>query len=199
MSAEYRVASVHATDARAALDDARAAFDYLVDHAEALKIDPNRIAVGGGSAGGHLAAALGVGLRDAAGADRRPAASILYNPMLDLAPGMPDHELVEDFWHDVSPLQRVDERTPPTLILLGTHDREVSVATVQAYCAAVSASGTRCEIELYPGAEHGFFNPDVEQGRFHNATNARVTDFFYDLGYPLVESDLEATRLFRAK
>ena len=188
ISAQYRIESDHGTDPRAAIQDARAALAYLHRHAQSLGIDAQRIAVGGGSAGGHLAASLGVSLplpgetADATPAIR-PGALILYNPMLDLAPCRPDHHLVAAYWQDVSPMHHIDAEVPPTLILLGTDDPEVPVPTARAFCGAMQALGATCELELYEGARHGFFNQRVEEGRYFTATNERVMRFLGDLGY----------------
>ncbi len=187
ISVQYRLQARDGTDARAAVHDARAAFAHVRAHARELGIDPARIAVGGGSAGGHLAATLGVPVplaaddlapRDAA----RPAAMVLYNPMLDLAPGKPDHERVAPFWREISPMQQVDAAVPPTLILLGTEDPEVPVPTAQAFCDAIVRQGGRCELALYAGATHGFFN--IRDGDRHHfdATNARIDTFLRAIG-----------------
>ncbi|WP_333858645.1 alpha/beta hydrolase [Denitromonas sp.] len=177
ISAEYRIESRHGTDPRAAVDDARAAFDYLLTNARTLGVDPARIAAGGGSSGGHLAAMIGLS------EGIRPAALVLYNPMLDLSPGKPDHHLVAEFWQAVSPLQRVDSRLPPSLILLGTEDREVPVASAQAFCDAAVAAGGRCELALYEGARHGFFNLRENDRTYFDATNERVAAFLVTLGW----------------
>lgn len=172
-SAQYRLGRMNWPDVRGAIADARAALDYLVEHAEELGIDPARIAVGGGSSGGHLAAALGSGLPGTATGERRPAALVLYNPMLDLAPGTPDHHLVKDHWHEVSPYHHIDAAVPPSLILVGSRDPEVPVSTVEAYCEAVQAAGGDCEIAVYEGESHGFFN----KPRMRDATNQRILAF----------------------
>ena len=65
--------------------DCRAAIRYLRAHASELGIDPHRIAVGGDSAGGHLAASLAT-LDDADAASRLDAL-LLYNSVLDLTEG----------------------------------------------------------------------------------------------------------------
>lgn len=181
ISAEYRIASRHGTDPRAAVQDARAAFAHVRAHAAELGIDAGRIFVGGGSAGGHLAAALGVGVPlppEAAAPDMaRPAGMVLYNPMLDLSPCTPDHHLVAGFWREISPLQSVGAEAAPALVLLGTEDLEVPVPVAQGFCDAMQAHGRRCELALYEGARHGFFNRDVAGGRFFEATNQRVIEF----------------------
>lgn len=176
ISAEYRVASRHGSTPADAVDDAHDALRWVRSQAGALRIDAHRVAAGGGSAGGHLAAALGVGLRlpgaanstkDSAGLGTRPAALLLLNPMLDLSPGQPDHALVAPDWHALSPLHHVAPGVPPTLVLSGTDDPEVPVHTVQAFCERLQRNGSLCELQLFQGGRHGFFNPQVDAGRHH--------------------------------
>jgi acetyl esterase len=180
-SAQYRLGANSRPEVRGAVADARAALDYLIDHATELHIDPQGIAVGGGSAGGHLAAALGSGLPltsdGARTSRRRPAAQLLYNPMLDLAPGNPDHHLVKDYWEDVSPYHHIDDQVPPTLILVGSRDPEVPVPTAQAFCTKVRSAGGLCEIELYEGESHGFYH----KPKYREQTNLRIGEFLSQL------------------
>lgn len=79
VSASYRLAPEHPYPA--ALDDLVAAWRWLVDHADELGVDAYRMAVGGESAGGGLAAELCQRIRDEGG--RKPAAQVLVYPMLD--------------------------------------------------------------------------------------------------------------------
>ena len=79
VSAEYRTAPGNPFPA--ALDDVHAAWTWLVEHADELGVDPGRLAVGGQSAGGGLAAALVQRVHDAPGA--QPVAQWLFCPMLD--------------------------------------------------------------------------------------------------------------------
>jgi acetyl esterase len=182
ISVSYRTASAHGSTPFDAVQDARDAMRYVRRHALELGVLPRRIAVGGGSAGGHLAAALGVALPlPDPGFDptvsTRPDALLLYNPMLDLAPGMPDHAAVAANWRAVSPRQHIDHAVPPTLILNGAVDAEVSVATVDGFCQAMRAAGGQCDLVIYPGAGHGFFNPGVSDGLFFRRTNEAVDGF----------------------
>ena len=180
-SAQYRLGALGRPEVRGAVADARSALDYLIDHAEELHIDPQGIAVGGGSSGGHLAAALGSGLpltSDATtGKGRRPAAQVLYNPMLDLAPGTPDHHLVKNYWEDVSPYHHIDGEVPPSLILVGSRDPEVPVPTAQAFCNKMRSVSGHCEIALYEGASHGFYHIL----KYRKETNLRILKFLSDL------------------
>lgn len=81
ISVDYRLAPEHRFPA--ALDDAQAALIWVALHAADLRIDPARIAVGGDSAGGNLAAVLALLGRD--GACPAPVFQLLLYPVLDLA------------------------------------------------------------------------------------------------------------------
>ena len=89
--ADYRVRSRHNTLAVTCVEDGKSAVRWIRKNAERLGIDPNRIAAGGGSAGGHVAACAGVvpGL-DAANESVEissvPNALALFNPAMMLAP-----------------------------------------------------------------------------------------------------------------
>jgi acetyl esterase/lipase len=79
VAASYRLAPEHVFPA--ALDDAWAAWGWIQERAGELGVDPARVAVGGESAGGGLAAELAQRLHDEPGRD--PAAQLLVCPMLD--------------------------------------------------------------------------------------------------------------------
>jgi acetyl esterase len=81
MAVDYRLAPEHRFPA--AIEDALAAFGFAVEHAGEFGIDPARVAVGGDSAGGNLAA--GVARLAAAGNGNAPAFQLLFYPWLDLA------------------------------------------------------------------------------------------------------------------
>ncbi|MEO0415146.1 MAG: alpha/beta hydrolase fold domain-containing protein, partial [Verrucomicrobiota bacterium] len=96
---DYRVKSRHGVQAKDCVADASDALKYVTENAESMGIDPERIGVGGGSAGGHLAGCLGtVGANESFA----PKAMALFNPAVVLAPiklpkGMPAkaREMVE--------------------------------------------------------------------------------------------------------
>lgn len=177
-SAEYRLGRQHQPDVPGALGDASAALAYLYEHAAQLGIDARRIYAGGGSSGGHLAAGLGAGL-----GTHRPAGLVLYNPMLDLSPGTPDHHLVREHWQAVSPYHHIDSRFPPTLILNGTQDPEVPVASVEAFCAAMRAAGGVCELQLYEGQSHGFYHFMEGRNPWFERSSQRAWEFLQGLRF----------------
>ncbi|GAA2672115.1 MULTISPECIES: alpha/beta hydrolase [Actinosynnema] len=78
LSVDYRLAPEHRFPAAA--DDADTAYRFAVANAERLGADPARIALGGDSAGGNLAASAALGAADA---DHRPAFLLLLYPSLD--------------------------------------------------------------------------------------------------------------------
>jgi acetyl esterase/lipase len=187
ISADYRLAGIDGTDPRAALSDAISAMRYLRGHAAVLNVDPNRIAAGGGSAGGHLAAALATsaGFEDPADDPRlsyRPSALVLFNPVIDNGPDGYGYNRVSEYWQAFSPLNNVKPGHPATLIMLGTRDALIPVATGQAYCDKVRAVGGDCRLELYEGQPHAFFALS-RSPRYYAETLAAMDAFLSALGY----------------
>jgi len=79
ISVDYRLAPEHKYPA--AVDDAYAATKYIAEHAEEFGVDPNRIAVGGDSAGGNLATVVSLLSRDRGGP--RLKFQLLIYPLVD--------------------------------------------------------------------------------------------------------------------
>ncbi|GAB3681937.1 alpha/beta hydrolase [Saccharopolyspora sp. ID03-671] len=87
VAVNYRKAPEHPFPV--ALHDCQAALKWALDHAAELSIDPHVITLGGGSAGGNLAAALALKLRDENGP--AIALQLLEVPALDLTMKLPSH------------------------------------------------------------------------------------------------------------
>lgn len=167
--ADYRVSSRHGTSPLHATRDAKSAVRWLREHSDELGIDPLRIAAGGGSAGGHLAAATAVvpGMEEA-GEDGRvssiPNALVLFNPVLDVAKLRPRYGLADEEARTISPLQYVKTGVVPAIIFHGTNDTTVPFASAVAFRDAMQAAGNRAELVSYEGRGHGFFNYEREDG-----------------------------------
>lgn len=89
IAAGYRLAPEHKFPA--ALDDARAALAWTAAHAAEIGIDADRLAVGGDSCGGNLAAGLALLAREGAGP--RLAFQLLAYPMTTMQSRAPEHRL----------------------------------------------------------------------------------------------------------
>ncbi|MGV3639288.1 MAG: alpha/beta hydrolase [Adhaeribacter sp.] len=187
--ADYRVASRNKTTPFEAVADAKSAIRYLRQHSKKLGLDPERIAAGGGSAGGHLAAAADLTQLDEKSEDlrisSRPNALVLFNPVFDNGPEGYGYTRVKDRYQEISPLHNIRKGAAPTLVMLGTKDKLIPVATAEAYKQKLEAVGTRCELVLYPDQPHGFFNQKKgkAENKYSRQTLMQADAFLTSLGY----------------
>ncbi|MEM7577940.1 MAG: alpha/beta hydrolase [Planctomycetota bacterium] len=192
----YRTHDPDGTTPIDALVDALHAVAWVRDHAESLGINPTRIAVGGGSAGGHLAAACATvpdakiaELTPELPASPRPDALVLFNPVLDNGPATAGreagygHDRIGDDYVWFSPAHNVRPGLPPTLIMLGTADHLVPVAVVTEFRDAMVANGDTCDVELYRGQAHGFFNRHPGKEAMYDSTLKRSIYFLREHGW----------------
>ncbi|HET9511860.1 MAG TPA: alpha/beta hydrolase [Sphingomonas sp.] len=154
--ADYRVFCRDRTTPTDAVDDAQAAYRWIRSHAATLGIDPRRIVIGGGSAGGHLAAMTAIRESTAS----RPAALILFNPVVDLTLSAirKSVRLDDATARSLSPALLPATSLPPTIIFHGTEDKIVPIESVRHWCDAIRAKDGNCRFEEYSGFGHGFFN-----------------------------------------
>jgi acetyl esterase len=199
MTAEYRVLDRHGVKAVSCFRDAKSAIRWVRKNAQRLGIDPNRLAAGGGSAGGHLAGALGtIQEFDEEGEDTSistvPNALVLFNPALVLAPveGRADKDwdrlgaLEERMGvppERLSPYHHVRPGQPPTLIFHGREDTTVPYFTSALFAEKMKEKGNRCELVGYPGQSHGFFNYGRAGNKYFADTVKKMDAFLTALGY----------------
>ncbi|MDW8309775.1 MAG: alpha/beta hydrolase [Verrucomicrobiales bacterium] len=213
ITADYRVFGRHGTPVAKCVEDARSAIRWVRVNAARLGIEPKRIAAGGGSAGGHLAACTALLTNfDAASDDLSiscvPDALVLFNPALVLAPS----DRIETFPPErierlrgrlgaepekLSPLHHVRTGAPPTLILHGKADQVVPYRSAEAFAEAMKQAGNRCELVGYDGRGHGFFNYRDARPADFIATTREMDQFFASLGWltgpPTVERFVKPT------
>lgn len=191
ISAEYRINTTHGTSPREAVKDAKSAIRWIRRHAADLGMDPDRLAAGGGSAGGHLAAASATLEKfNEEGEDQSvsciPDALVLFNPVIDNGPDGYGHDRVKEYWREFSPLHNLHKKTPPTIFFLGTNDRLIPTATAERYQALMVEKGLQCEVYFYEGQEHGFFN--YRNTAYFRKTVKEADRFLTTLGFLEPES-----------
>ena len=170
------------------IHDAKSAMRWVRQHASDLGIDPNRIASGGGSAGGHLAAFIGTtdGVDDPADdltISARSNAMLLFNPVYDNGPEGWGRARVGDRFQEFSPAHNVSADDAPAIVFLGTEDKLIPVATAKKFQADMKQAGIKSELHLYEGAGHGFFNSGKEGGKWYRLNMEEVDRFLVDLGW----------------
>ncbi|WP_206026230.1 alpha/beta hydrolase fold domain-containing protein [Roseimicrobium sp. ORNL1] len=165
ISVQYRLTSQAGVTIPDCVKDARSAFRWVRSHAGELGIDPGKIAAGGGSAGGHLAATLATlddvnDAKDDLSVSAKPAALVLFNPAtkLDYRRASEVTPAQQEELLKVSPYHHLKAGQPPTLIFHGDADNTVPIDTAQAYAAKVKELGGSCVVEVFSGEAHGFFN-----------------------------------------
>lgn len=189
MAAEYRIQSKHQSTPLDSFEDAKAAIRWVRENAATFGINPERIAAGGGSAGGHLAAATAV-CESSVLSDVRdtPDAIVAFNPALNLLVPKVEKTWGADLYAKlgaISPMQHLDADHPPMIIFHGEADSTVPYASAVEYAAEAKALGVDPAPTLigYPGKEHGFFNFGRNGGADYEDTVTRMIGFFRSLGW----------------
>ncbi|MFI9778571.1 alpha/beta hydrolase [Streptomyces sp. NPDC051956] len=194
ISVEYRLAP-RAQYPRA-LEDCCAGLAWAAEHAAELGVDPERIIIGGKSAGGGLAAALALLARDRGGPE--PLGQLLLSPMLDdrgstfssqqmSGLGLWDltsnatawQALLGDLYgaEDLPPYAAPSRATdlsqlPPAYLDVGSAEmfRDEGVA----YANAIWQAGGQAELHVWPGAYHGFDSLAPKAAVSRDARDART-------------------------
>ena len=186
--ADYRVKSRDDAEPYDCVKDAKSVMRWLRGNAEQLGIDPNRLVAGGGSAGGHLAAATACVTRwnhdeDDQSVSCIPNALALFNPVINNGPDNWGYDRVKEYYEDISPFHRVADGWPATTIFLGSEDGLISVATMGEFAENIRQHGSRCDEHYYGGQPHGFFNFKEGDNPYFQQTLQALDGFFVSLGY----------------
>ncbi len=186
MSADYRVKSRNNTTPLECVKDGKSAIRWVRQHAAELGVDPTRIAAGGASAGGQVAAATGTTQKlEEEGEDlsisSHSDALVLFNPVYDNGPTGFEHDRVKEYWEEFSPMHNISTKTPPTIVFLGTKDHLIPVKTAEEYKKRMEDKGRRCDLMLYEGQGHAFFN--FKDKEYYTKTVIEMDVFLESLGY----------------
>ncbi|WP_200871187.1 alpha/beta hydrolase [Saccharicrinis fermentans] len=191
---DYRVKKRQKTSPFESLKDAKSAIRYVKKHADDFGIDSARVIAAGASAGGHLAAATAMiegydECSDDLSVSCVPDALVLFNPVIDNGPGGYGYERIGDHYKDFSPLHNIKKGAPPTILFFGTKDRFVPVETAKYYQKVMQKVNSICELYIYEGQEHGFFN--YKNFEYYKETVTKTDEFLQTLGYlnkePIIE------------
>ena len=156
--------------------DAQRALRLIKSRADEFNVDPERIGVFGGSAGGHLAALVstlhGTELvpdapyvpDDVDLLSARPAFTLLLYPVIDLTDDSVTHRgsrtnLTQDdpdLYAPLSPQLHVAADTPPVFLVHGTNDFLVPVRNSLLYYEAAIAARIPAEMHILADGPHGF-------------------------------------------
>jgi acetyl esterase/lipase len=198
-SVEYRLSGE--APFPAAFQDVRAALRHLKDKAGQYRIDPTKVAVWGGSAGGQLAALAAVSCGDqsldaqptARGSECVQGAAIWYG-VFDFAPVVDRGEAAANRYlgcsgscaegsvRRASPVAYVTADDPPFLLIHGEGDRTVDVSQSRDFEAALRKARVSVESLYIPDVDHSFIGRTADETRSATlaATNATF-DFFHQL------------------
>lgn len=157
----------------APVEDLKEALRWLRKHSAQYKLDPNRIAAYGFSAGGHLAALLGTmdGPPDvrvqAVVAGSAPTDLTLF-PGGEIVPRFLGATIEEkpDLFREASAVSQVTSDDPPAFIYHGTDDTTVSPEHSKVFKAALDRAGVRNELYWVQGRKHAsmlIFNGTAEE------------------------------------
>ncbi|MEO0414694.1 MAG: alpha/beta hydrolase [Verrucomicrobiota bacterium] len=193
--ADYRVNSRQKTTPRECVEDGKSAVRWIRKNAKRFGVDPDRIAAGGGSAGGHVAAATGIcdGFNldsEDLSISSKPNALLLFNPVYDNGPKGYGHGRVSEWFPAISPAHNITKDDPPTITFLGSKDKLIPVSTAEKFDADLKALGIKSEAHIYDGQPHGFFNLKKHKPSFID-TILKTDAFLVSLGYLSGQADQE--------
>jgi len=152
------------------LQDAQRAIQLVREHANEWKIKPDKIAIMGFSAGGHLAATAAthfnkVVIDNPKKTSLRPDAAILVYPVISFSDSLshggsrnqligkdPSAALKRDYSNEL----QVTEKTPPAFLVHAKDDKAVKVENSLLYAEALKQAKVPVEVYLYENGGHGF-------------------------------------------
>lgn len=185
VAVEYRLSDGEEVTPLDAMADARDAIRWLRRRAQPLGVDPDRVAIYGWSAGGHLGASSAIFSEPSEpdSGDARPDALVLVSPAVSLSGSAYFERLLlgRAEARSASPDEHVRAGLPPTLILQGDVDTVTPLPGAERFCRRLREAGNHCELRVYEGYGHLF-------------TPAGIPDD----GWPQADPEIEAAALAEA-
>jgi acetyl esterase/lipase len=185
---EYRLSAEAAFPA--AIEDVKCAVRWLRAHAAQYGVNEKKIAVSGGSAGGHLSLLAGTsgGVNELEGSggwsgySSRVQLVVAFNPACKFAGktmqpfvqfiGVPYVENPELYWR-AEPASYIDSSDPPMLLLHATGDKTIPYAESVEFVSLLRTAGVNAELYTDEGPGHGWFNDEP----YFTPTSRALADF----------------------
>lgn len=186
----YRLSQV--ATAPAAVEDTRCALIYLIKNAKQLNIDPDKIVIMGGSAGGHLALMGGLlgndsrfdtnckGVKDvkvAAIIDKYGITEVLAWNSKSATQWLGDKAGNAEFAKSVSPIYYVKKNSPPVFIVHGDADPIVPYQQSVDLKKKLDEMGVKNKFITVEGGQHGKFDKEK-----NSEVNRAIIDFLKEVG-----------------
>ncbi len=168
ISVEYRLLSQQrGTTVFDCVKDGRSAIRYVRSHADELNIDPEKLIVSGGSAGGHVAVSTALldGVDEASESTAVscvPNALVLLFPVIDTSTAGYGNAKIGERWRELSPVLHVRAGLPPTLLFHGTGDTVTPFSGARAFHDAMQKADNDCKLEVHAGGAHGYLMFDYD-------------------------------------
>lgn len=184
ISVQYRLYKPGVATVFDCVKDARSSVRFVRAHSAELGIDPAKIVVSGGSAGGHLAASTALFDEvnedtDDPGVSCRPDAMILLFPVIDTSAEGYGQAKIGERWRELSPVHHVRAGLPPTFTFHGTGDTVTPFAGARAFHEAMLAAGNRSVLDVNEGGRHGYL---MFEEALYEDTLAKSAAFLRSLG-----------------
>jgi len=198
---EYRIRDLDGSLPHESAEDGISAMRWFKARADQFGIDPNRVAAGGGSAGGCMASIVGtidywkftelgyVGKEEDKSISPRPCAMVLYNPFVDFFEPLNDRHIweecvmlgrdpfeLENTYHGISAIEHLHPESPPSIIMFGTKDAFYPQQI--RWIVKCRELGLTCHDYVYKGEVHSWYNnsPNLEY------TTQNVDRFLVEIG-----------------
>ena len=171
VAAQYRLSDLETITPLDAMEDARNIIIWMREESENLKIDKNKIAAYGWSAGAHLAACTAI---FHSSSDRnfnsKPNALLLVSPAVSIIKDDWFIKLLGDNYKpiDCSPAENINGELPPSIIVVGEDDTVTPVYESKLFHNNMLKNGNESYLFIYEGVGHLFTPSDQPDNGYPN-------------------------------